>query len=489
MTTLHKPNSGDAGYSGASKASVVVGAIVDALENLTFDVKAQGGAAGDGSTDDTTAIQGMINAAAALNTTGSTGGAKVFFPPGRYVITSKLQVPRGVALEGHLTTSQIYCTASATPIIEAQGTQCHSVKIHNLGLAYSASQSDPASIGIAFPSSGGNTGPYYWWSIQGVVITNAYIGIGLGSTSAVWFSSQIGTASPVVIQESFQSAISHKPATGSPGNAYGTIYISNSVVTPASIAVRWTAGENLCNYLSVSGWTGQILESNSGNDINQINLLHVETCTVVSAGSQLFDITGGYTRFGQLSVSLTYTAASSGAHYIFRAPNANAQTEIEQLLLVLTNSGSGTIRLFNSSNAGTTRINIHQLRQTGAAVDTGGGTATLYQAVTNYLGSQARRVFALTDAATVTVNPLFGDYFTLAAAAGRTIGAPAYPWSGQVLTFDVLNSSGGAMVTTWNATYKLAGAWVDPANTKRRKIQFTYDGTNYIEDFRTAADI
>lgn len=96
---------------------------------------------------------------------------------------------------------------------------------------------------------------------------------------------------------------------------------------------------------------------------------------------------------------------------------------------------------------------------------------------------------ALTDAATVATDARTGWYFTLAATASRTIGLPTNPRNGQRITYDILNSSGGAMTTTWNGVFKLAGAWVDPANTKRRKITFTYDGTNWVEDSRTGIDI
>lgn len=42
---------------------------------------------------------------------------------------------------------------------------------------------------------------------------------------------------------------------------------------------------------------------------------------------------------------------------------------------------------------------------------------------------------------------------------------------------------------TWNAVYKLAGAFTNPADTKRRTITFGYDGTNWVEQSRAAADI
>lgn len=108
------------------------------------------------------------------------------------------------------------------------------------------------------------------------------------------------------------------------------------------------------------------------------------------------------------------------------------------------------------------------------------------------------KVVALTDAAAVVVDASLGTYFTLAALASpRTINNPLTTSGGvsglligMTRTFDILNSTGGALVTTWSANYKLAGAWTDPANGKRRKITFTFVGSNsWIEDSRVGGDI
>lgn len=71
-----------------------------------------------------------------------------------------------------------------------------------------------------------------------------------------------------------------------------------------------------------------------------------------------------------------------------------------------------------------------------------------------------------------------------------TISAPTNPAVGLWLTLDFLNSSGGTMgVVTFNAAFKLAGAFTNPASTKRRTITFRYDGSNWVEMARAAADI
>lgn len=79
---------------------------------------------------------------------------------------------------------------------------------------------------------------------------------------------------------------------------------------------------------------------------------------------------------------------------------------------------------------------------------------------------------------------------TVTNATAMTINAPNNPNAGMDLTFDIINSSGGAMgAITWNAIYKMAGAFTNPASTKRRTIRFYFDGTSWIEIGRAAADI
>lgn len=99
---------------------------------------------------------------------------------------------------------------------------------------------------------------------------------------------------------------------------------------------------------------------------------------------------------------------------------------------------------------------------------------------------------ALTYAATMTPDCSLGLIFTITVTdtVAMTINAPLNPAPGQFLTFDFLNSSGGVQgALTLNAAFKPAGAFVVPANTKRRTITFQYNGTNWIEVGRAAADI
>lgn len=85
----------------------------------------------------------------------------------------------------------------------------------------------------------------------------------------------------------------------------------------------------------------------------------------------------------------------------------------------------------------------------------------------------------------------FGDVCIIQVtdAVAFTINAPLNPFNGGYLTIQILNSSGGAMgAITWNAIFKLAGAFTNPANGQRRSITFHRTGGAWREISRTAAD-
>jgi len=99
-------------------------------------------------------------------------------------------------------------------------------------------------------------------------------------------------------------------------------------------------------------------------------------------------------------------------------------------------------------------------------------------------------VISPTDAGTFAIDTSQNNnYFFLSCGGSRTVGAPNESVKGNLIVFEVFNNTGGAITTTWNAAYTLAGAWVDPASAKRRMITFGYNGTKWIEFGRTAADL
>lgn len=91
-------------------------------------------------------------------------------------------------------------------------------------------------------------------------------------------------------------------------------------------------------------------------------------------------------------------------------------------------------------------------------------------------------VFALTDAATISVDASLGNVATVTLAGNRTMGAPSSGSTGQKLLFKITQDGTGGRTLTWNAVFKQA--WVDTGNTlnKFSTIAFWYDGTNWIQD-------
>ena len=96
------------------------------LNNGIFDVKADGGATGDGVADDTAEIQATIDLAKNAVTTdqlGASRSATVYFPPGKYKFTSALTIPsRGMCIMGSgAEGSFLYPAASGARIVTAGG--------------------------------------------------------------------------------------------------------------------------------------------------------------------------------------------------------------------------------------------------------------------------------------------------------------------------------------------------------------------------------
>jgi hypothetical protein len=105
---------------------------------------------------------------------------------------------------------------------------------------------------------------------------------------------------------------------------------------------------------------------------------------------------------------------------------------------------------------------------------------------------QLTTVSAATYSASITVDASVAAHVTVSATNGTsfTINAPTNARTGRSITFDIANASGGSLGTiTWNAVFKLAGTFTNPANGKRRTVSFRNDGTNWVETHRAAADI
>lgn len=109
--------------------------------------------------------------------------------------------------------------------------------------------------------------------------------------------------------------------------------------------------------------------------------------------------------------------------------------------------------------------------------------------------AQVQPLVTVAYSATPTIDASLGNLFvmTIANNAAFQFAAPINPPASgsQEITITVKNGSGGAHgAGTWNAVFKTQ-ATVFPAiaNGFSRSIRFRWDGTNWVELWRSAADI
>ena len=113
----------------------------------------------------------------------------------------------------------------------------------------------------------------------------------------------------------------------------------------------------------------------------------------------------------------------------------------------------------------------------------------------SFIAEFARYVASMnTPAFTSPITPDLrnGDWVRITASGGGafTINAPKGGYVGQVIDLTIRNTSGGALgALTLNAAYKVSAVFPPPANGYSRTVRFRYDGTNWVEVGRTAADV
>lgn len=110
-------------------------------------------------------------------------------------------------------------------------------------------------------------------------------------------------------------------------------------------------------------------------------------------------------------------------------------------------------------------------------------------------GSKRGVLTTLTYGPTIAVDVSLGDEFvvTITDAVAFVLSNPTNaPPTGfdQIITVTFKNGSGGAHgAGTFGTLYKTSANLAAIADTKNRSIAFRWDGTNWVELYRTAADV
>lgn len=286
---------------------------------VLWNVQADYGAYGNGTTDDTTAIQNAINAA------NNAGGGIVFFPAGTYLISSTLTAYTGlIQLVGVGWASIIKMSTDNTSILDfgASGNRAF-----GLWLTYSNVQGSANTNAVAI-----RTVQLYESALQFLRITNCYTGIGVpqstiyGKTTNYLFSCSIEHLE-ISQYSGYGIYIKGYGGVGNTGSAMKNIYIYN----------QQTRG------------SATLLTAKAGIHLEDMGECHLDQCNV---------------EWGKLT---------EGAYSIVNSESAHLTSCHTEGLQFMTNQ-RGVYEVFNS------RAIIESCRSTANVIDTGvaTGVAVVY---------------------------------------------------------------------------------------------------------------
>jgi hypothetical protein len=300
------------------------------------------GATGDGTTDDTVAIQAAVDAVPAT-------GGQVIFPIGIYKLTDTITLPdvRGIELVGRSSTgSKLLMTADNRPIIETQGMWQRGQLITNLRLTYDTQQtfaSHPNSFAIAL--TGDNDGSFYHSTISRLYIERATVGIGL--TAANNFSFWNNIVEDIQCACISYTVLSFYPAStptavGQPTCTIRDIkhlddQLDGSPVVPTGPAFKILASAWVLQSIDIEDWKGQIFYF-----LGSLSLegFHIERYTASNGVDAMF--LGGT---GPIEVSqgeiIVGTVANAVSFILYRVGTASI-ADINTTYVSITGTGTGS---------------------------------------------------------------------------------------------------------------------------------------------------
>lgn len=443
------------------------------------------GVAGDGTTDDTTALQAALTAV-------PSGGGEVFLPAGTYIITGPLVPVADTLIRGTgKASTYLKVTATTSGMNAFTVTGKNRVCFEKLRIGVNGnsqrcieyagaqefvlrdvmlqSQVVGNGIGVLVHSAAG-TGSYngLYQAVQFENLgTGAQLGVSADSNPGAnvhdfigckWSTNGTGlllnyVSGVTVVGGRFENNTARGIDTGTAGGdnpnnvqIYGTYFENN---TTAHLRISARCMDWLVSNPVIVGGTVSDNGTNSkwiGNFSGTATFMEILTNNVLGA-----QITAtGILRFARLSPVITIRNVSD---------NANTQ--------ILGLDGSDKIILAGDGN--TTAV---------------GGPVTIAKNL-----SLTRTAPAYTT--TVGIDASLGNWFdiTVTDAVAFTVANPTNAVDGQRISVTVRNASGTTTgTTTFGTLYKMS-AWTAPANTTSRTIDFKFNSTNWVEASRTPADV
>lgn len=463
---------------------------------------------------------------AAIDALGARGGT-VYFPPGTYVINSKLTMAAdniqllgagrggGAVTANPIDGSVIKAADSWTgtdPMLDAVTTKTFGTTIE--GLQFHANERAETCVHIASKTGGGETS----YSLitrclfKRYTTTGVKAGTGTSGEFSVFitfcfFDGRIDPAPPSLSSVTTQRGIwllqpdnyiafnrinTHREAgiyveRGGQQIIGNHIFASGNTTTTPNYptCIKYVrGGTQTCtaNYFDNARQNAQIVirpqDASSGiedivfsaNTFVEANIMRDATDTA-NANYPVFDVDASQATVRNLAI-----IANTG--------RANSTTQFSFILNVTSGTNLTNVAVVN---------NIFQTILTAPVSDMAAVTQfSGNMQATNKGSGRVESIHTMIDGAFVTPVPANGVIQSVDLGGSRTISAPATTRvrAGSLLILRLKNNTAGAITTTWNAAYKLSGAWVDPAAGKVRCIGFFATANNvFVEAFRTDADI
>jgi hypothetical protein len=487
------------------------------------------GAVGDGAADDTEAIQ------EAIDSLPVTGG-KVYFPRGTYRVTSSIASTKpSLVLEGeggagwNAGAATRIETSAAIVVFDlgtASGSELRGAQIANLSI------NDTSGAGAAL---GAVLIRNQWNCVFRNVSVNSFTG---------GYAFNLDATGGAVVLTSFENVKGRQnkygiTVAGTVGQVTGTnvgpsTYFALSTPIAGSIGIEMQDGQ--MDGAVDTYETGVKLVGDGARVSGRLegNALHVHIAgptarrnvvsgARISSGGTVasVQIDNGANIFDNVVALNTYSAPAVGIVDNTVSPQNNYVYEPQQGNLFVRRHTTGTLRqeIRNSRNIasgdnaeylasaanGAIKAVLRAVTATTNVVQFGSDTNQNVQIIRNgsaviTIGTNSTVEFAaatvgkrlgVTYGATVAIPANQANEFSTNANDGSafTVAAPTNGVSGQRITIRIRNTSGGALgAVTWDAVYKLA-AWTSPASGQSRSVDFTFDGTNWIETGRTPADV
>lgn len=458
-----------------------------------YDVKAYG-ALGNGVANDTTAIQTAINAAFAV-------GGTVYFPPGEYIVSAALTTPENVA-------GAIRLVGGGKPRMFTGGVNGDPTGIQGAEIRTTSTTDDV----FRAKTTSGNTRQYL--TIENLTFRGNLSG---GTT---------GHGINLVAAGTTFAIITHMQNVTVMGARQNGIMCDGNVMEQSWINVRSTqnGGAGIKTQANTGGLPGELrmfgchawTNSGAGLDLAGGGLYSLHGVSVNSNGGA--GLLANAVRLSAFDLNFEVNGSSSGDQAVItnctgpRFYATSMTTKPGSTGTGIRFVGSQSIRLdglsTDSGAGGAGYMDLHfddassryqiddyssndfvnRIRHSpyGGAVQREGG---------RWFTGQTRSTSSQSTSVAATITPdarLVDEHRVTVTGAGGIILTMANPLtplafgSGQRFTYEIFNNSSGAITCNWGGVFLLAGAWVNPAAGKTRRIEFVWnDSRGFVEQSRS----